>query len=120
MKLLTPKGWFEKGYDFLWGQTNFDDVWLPGYSPGTIMWAPPPGGDSRDLEELQQARQKRQKFLHIFVCPCLLFTKCRRPFYHSYDMIIKIKAGSCYFWTSGMHETLIVALLFSYISRDPW
>ena len=118
MELLIPERWFERGHDVLGGQRNWDDLWLTGYSPRTMVWAPPPGRARHNLEELEQARQERKKSLHIFVCPSLLFTEWRNPLYHSADIIIQIKFGRFYFWPSDMHETRIVAILFPYLSRQ--
>ena len=75
MKLLTPEGWFEWGHDFLEGRKNYDSLWLQGYSPGTMVWSPPPGGARHSLEELIQTWQKIQKYRHIFVFPHFLFSK---------------------------------------------
>ena len=119
-ELMTPKGWFKWGHELLGVQRNCDNLWLIGYSSGTMVWVPPPGGSIHALKELQQARQKIQKSLHIFVCPCFLFTEWRRPLYCWDDMIFQFKAGSWSFWPAEMHETLFVALLFPYLSRDTW
>ena len=35
-------------------------------------------------------------------------------------MIVQIKTGSCSFWTTKIHEILIIELFFPYISSDFW
>ena len=50
MELLTTEGWFGQVHDCLGESINCDDVWIPEYSPGTMFWAPPPGGARHSLE----------------------------------------------------------------------
>ena len=58
LELLAPEGWYERGHDIVGGGLNADGVWLPKYSSGTMLWAPPPGAARQAIEELRQARQK--------------------------------------------------------------
>ncbi len=120
VELLEPEGWFERGHDFLGGRKNCDGIWMPCYRPGTFIWAPPPGAARHAIEELRQARQKRQKSFHVFVCPRLLYDEWRRHLYKSADMIIFLPAGKCDSWSADMHETLVLAFFFPYLPRDPW
>ena len=93
MELLTPEGWFERGHDFFGSRRNCDGVWIPAYKTGTYIWAPPPGAARHAIEELRQARQKRQQSVHLFVCPRLLYDEWRRHMYKSADLIVFLPAG---------------------------
>ena len=121
VELLEPEGWFERGHDFFGGRRNCDGIWMPQYRAGTFIWAHPPGAARHAIEELRQARQKRQKSCHVFVCPCLLYDEWRRHLlYKSADLIVFLPAGKCDTWSSDMHETLVLAFFFPYLPRDPW
>ncbi len=120
VELLDPEGWFERGHDFFGGRTNCDGIWMPNYRAGTFIWAPPPGAARHAIEELRQARQKRQKSYHVFVCPRLLYDEWRRHLYKSADLIVFLPAGKCDCWSADMHETLVLAFFFPYLPRDPW
>ncbi len=93
---------------------------MPRYLAGTMVWAPPPGVARPVLEELRQARQKRQNSLHVFVCPRLLYDEWRRHLYKSADLILFLPAGESESWPEKMHETLIIGIFFPYLSRCPW
>ena len=73
LELLSPKDWFEHGHDMVGDGPNADGVWLPSYKFGTMLWAPPPTAAHQVIEELRQARQKRQTSMHVFACPRLMF-----------------------------------------------
>ena len=120
-EVLSPEDWFERGHDFIGsGRTNVDGYWIPMYKRGTMIWSPPPGVDRFAIEELRQARHKRQDSLHIFVCPRLMFDEWRRHMYKSADLIFEIPAGVSEIWPATMHETLIVCIYFPYLNRKPW
>jgi hypothetical protein len=123
VELLSPEGWFERGHDMDGGRDNTDGIWMPRYSTGTFVWAPPPGCARIVVEELRQARQKRQASTHVFVCPRLMSPEWMRHLYKSADLIFKIPAGKLggdHVWPAPMHETLIIAIYFPYLRRCPW
>ena len=120
---LSPEGWFERGHDIAGGRDNSDGIWMPRYSTGTYVWAPPPGCARIVVEELRQARQKRQASTHVFVCPRLMSPEWMRHLYKSADLILKIPAGKLggdHVWPASMHETLIIAIYFPFLRRCPW
>ena len=67
VEVLDPEGWFVRGHDVVGGTTNCDGVWIPSYRKGTMLWAPPPAAARQAVEELRQARHKRQDSFHVFV-----------------------------------------------------
>ena len=120
LELLSPEGWYERGHDVVGGELNADGVWLPTYQTGTMLWAPPPGAARQAIEELRQARQKRQGSMHVFACPRLMYGEYRRHFFKAADLVIVVKAGVCSWWPAEMHESLMIGLFFPYLSRCPW
>ena len=66
-------------------------MWIPSYSPGAFVWAPPPAAARIAIEELRQARHKRQDSCHVFVCPRLMTTEWRRHLFRSADLIFVVK-----------------------------
>ena len=120
IEVLSPEDWFERGHDIQGSTVNLDGVWLPSYKRGSFIWSPPPAVAGIIMDELRQARHKRQKSFHVFICPRLMYPEWRRGLYKSADMILEIRAGSCSFWPKQAHETLIVAILFPYLHRCPW
>ena len=119
VELLNPDGWYERGHDIAGSTANVDGIWMPTFRRGTFVWAPPPGAARQAIEQLRQARHKRQESSHIFVCPRLLWSEWRRHLYKSADLIFTIPAGSVV-WPHDMHESLIVAVYFPYLHRAPW
>ena len=71
--LLSPEDWFQKGHDIRgWTHSNSHPFRLPVLQSGTFIWAPPPAIASFAVNELRRARHKRQKSIHLFVCPRLM------------------------------------------------
>ena len=58
--------------------------------------------------------------MHVFACPRLMFGEYRRHLYKSADLILTVEAGVFDWWPESMHESLIIALFFPYLSRCPW
>ena len=120
LTLLDPEGWFERGHDIAGGDRNIDGCWIPRYQPATMLWAPPPAAARQVIEELRQARQKRQTSMHVFACPRLMYDEYRRHLFKSADLILVIEAGIYDWWPASMHESLIIGIFFPYLSRCPW
>ena len=119
VEFLTPEGWFERGHDIAGGDSNVDGVWIPSYRPASFVWSPPPAAARIATEELRQARQKRQLSAHVVVVPRLMWVEWRKQIFKSADLIFDVPAG-CEIWEASMHEPLIFALYFPYLSRSPW
>ena len=49
-----------------------------------------------------------------------MFGEYRRHLYKSADLILTVEAGVCDWWPENMHESLIIAIFFPYLSRCPW
>ena len=120
LECLKPADWFDRGHDFSGSDSNADGYWMPQYKKGTFLWSPPPGVARFAVEELRQARHKRQNSFHIFVCPRLLFEEWRRHHFKGADLYFELPAGISDVWPASMHETLIFGLYFPYINRRPW
>ena len=69
---LKPIEWFGKGHDIRGYKENLDGRSIPSYSKGTLIWSPPPAAARFAIEELRQARYKRQDSLHIVLIPKLM------------------------------------------------
>ena len=82
VELLTPDRRFERGHVVL-GAGEIVMTYVCQIIVPEPWYGLQPGGDRRSLDELQQARQKIHKSLHIFVCPHLLCTGWHRTLYRS-------------------------------------
>ena len=116
---LTPAGWFERGHDINGYFKNDEGLSSPSVQAGTFVWAPPPAAAEVAIQELRKARHKRQKSLHVFICPRLLKPMWFKQASKAYDMIFDLKAGHP-FWPSFHHEPLIVIVCFPYLRHKPW
>ncbi len=118
-ELLEPEGWFERGHDIIGGDKNVDDMWIPKYQNGCYIWSPPPAAAEVALEQLRQARHKRQSSCHVFVCPRLMTPYWAKHLNRSADLITVIPPGTD-FWPSEMHEPLILACYLPFLKHRPW
>ena len=117
---LEPEDWFERGHDLLrTGTTNCDGRWIPEYEAGSFIWSPAPAAAETALEELRKARHKRQDSTHVFIVPRLMEPHWRRHLYRSADVVLTLPAGHPA-WPSEMHEPLIIALFYPFLSYRPW
>ena len=92
---------------------------MPASKPSVFLWAPPPGATRTAIEQLRQARLKRQKSMHIFVVPRLMITEWRRQVLKGSDFRFKLPVGHP-LWPTAMHEPLMIAVSFPYLTRQPW
>ena len=72
--ILKPEGWFEQGHDIVGGAKNIDQVWMPKYKSGNYILAPPPAAADVCIDELRNARHKRQEST-----PSVCLSKNRGP-----------------------------------------
>ena len=119
MEFLEPKDWFGRGHDHQGLVKSLDGYWLPKLKPGLLVWAPPPAAADVALEELRQARLKRTRSIHLFVCPRLMEPLWRKHLHKSADLVLDIPCGTL-FWPSNMFEPLVVGVYFPYLSHRPW
>ena len=117
--LLSPEEWFEKGYDFCGSTKSPGGLCWPEIKNGKFIWAPPPAAADVAVEQLRVARLKRADSTHVFVCPKLLSPLWCRQLYKAADVVIEYNAGK-EFWPTCMHEPLILAICFPFISCRPW
>ena len=121
LEALSPSDWFKRGHDLFCGsRTNINGYWMPAYKPGTFLWAPPPGAARFAIEQLRQARLKRQNSMHIFIVPRLLTTEWRRQVIKGSDFRLLLPVGQHPLWPAAMHEPLMIAVSFPYLSKQPW
>ena len=118
-EFLNPSDWFLRGLDIVCFRKNLDGVTMPSYAKGTFIWSLPPAAARVALEELRQARHKRQASLPFFIVPRLMGTEWRSQIYKSADVSFSLPAGHTY-WRKTNHEPLSVAICFPYITRAPW
>ena len=71
VEFLSPMDWYGRGHDVIgWKPPTPDDILhRPILKKGTFVWAPPPAAADVAIEELRQARIKRQDSTHVFICP---------------------------------------------------
>ena len=119
VEFLSPEDWFERGHDIDGFTKNIDGRTIPTYKKGTFVWIPPPAAARTALEEIRQARHKRQDSAHIFVVPKLMAPEWQRQLHKTADLILSIPTGHPH-WSTTNHEPLTLAICFPYISRDPW
>jgi hypothetical protein len=120
VELLSPSDWFGRGHDHVPGGTlNSDGRWWPDFKPGIFLWNVAPAAAEIALEELRKARLKRHDSVHIFLCPRLMEMTWRKHLNKSADLVFEIPARYSY-WSKDMHEPLILALYFPYLSHRPW
>ena len=120
LKILDVEGWFTRGQDMLKeGKANEDGMVLATYQPGLFLWHTAPAGALVALEQLRKARTKRTESVHIFICPKIMEPEWKTQVLKSADLHFEIPAGQPY-WPADMHEPLILALYFPYLSHRPW
>jgi hypothetical protein len=118
-EFLEPKDWFVRGHDALGGKVDGKGFWRAGFRPGRLVWMPPPAAADVALEELRKARIKRQRSLHVFVCPRLMKPLWFRQLYKAADVVFDVPPGTL-FWPSHMYEPLVIGLVLPYLSIAPW
>ena len=109
--LLKPEDWFTRGHDIVGYEKNIDGVTIPIYEAGTYIWDAPPGAARVVIEEIRQARHKRQKSTHVFLVPRLMMPEWRSQLYKSADLIFSLPAGHPH-WDNSNHEPLTIAIVF--------
>ena len=119
VELLKPCDWVWKGHDINGLSENIDGYKIPSYSSGTFVWSPPPAAAKFALEQIRQARQKRQESFHIVVCRKVMTKHWMKHTWKAADLHFELPAGHCG-WDADMFESLTVALFFPYSSRKPW
>ena len=87
IEFLSHKGWFERGHDINGYRVNCDGRKLPTYLKGIFIWTPPPAAARQALEELRQARHKRQVSTHVFIVPHLMAPEWKTQLYKTADLI---------------------------------
>ena len=119
LKFLVPEDWFVRGHDIAGYSPNCDGIMIPTYKRGIFIWTPPPAAARIALEELRQARHKRQASLHLFIVPHLMAPEWRSQLFKSADLILTLPFSEDY-WPESHHEPLTVAIFFPYLRREPW
>ena len=119
--LLTCEDWFQRGHDIEgWSTGNLDAFERPILAEGrTYIWTPPPFAADVAIAELRKARIKRQSSTHVVVVPRLCCSLWMKQLYRASDFVFQILPGSP-FWTSDMHEPLLIGILFPFIRYNPW
>ena len=116
---LEAEDWYCRGHDIQGFRKNIDDRTIPSYQQGTFVWSPPPAAARIALEELRQARHKRQNSAHVFLVPTLMTPEWNSQLYKTADLILKVPAKTT-FWSSKNHESLTIAICFPFLTREPW
>ena len=92
---------------------------MPTVKPSPHTQKAPLSGLHYALEELRQARHKRQRSLQFFIVPRLMSPEWNTQLYKASDVIFSLPAGHPN-WLLPNHEPLTVAIFFPYIYRAPW
>ena len=118
-EILSAMDWFERGHDVIGGQKNEEGIWIPEHRKGNFIWAPPPAAAETALEQLRQARHKRQCSTHVFVCTRLMEPYWSRHLTRSADIVFYVPACVS-FWNQDQHEPLIIGIYLPFLSFRPW
>ena len=118
-EFLKPRDWFDKGHDIIGYRKNIDGRTIPSYSKGTYIWSLPPSAARFAIEELRQARHKRQASLHVILVPKLMSPEWLGLLHKTADIIFTLPVGHPN-WDLNKHEPLTIAICFPYLHRAPW
>jgi len=118
-EFLEPEDWFERGHDIKGGGLNDYGMYVPTIVCGTFIWSPPPAAADVALEQLRQARIKRQDSCHIFICPRLLTCEWIKQLYKAADLVFEVPTGY-EGWPTDMFEPLTIGILFPFVPHRPW
>ena len=119
--VLDPLGWYQRGHGIIgWKKSAHDPFEFPILDESTMcLWVPPPFAADAAVSELRKSRLKRQSMAHVFVCPRMVCTEWRKQLYRAADIVFRVPAGPS-FWPTGMHEPLLIGILFPFCSYQPW
>lgn len=92
---------------------------MPKIRSGCYAWTPAPTSAYKAIEQLRIARHKRQKSSHIFVCPRLFTCNWRAQLHKTADLVFEVPVGNA-FWTSNMHEPLVIGLILPTFKHRRW
>ena len=118
-EFLKPCEWFDKGHDIRGYRENIDGRTIPSYLKGTYLWSLPPAAARFAIEELRQARHKRQASLHVVLVPKLMSPEWLGLLHKTADIIFTLPVGHPN-WDLNKHEPLTIAICFPYLYRAPW
>ena len=116
---LQPSDWFERGHDIVGWKMGHDNFKRPRISRGCYLWTPPPAAADVALEQLRQARHKRQDSFHIFVCPKLMTPCWQKQLYKASDIVFVLPIGTSV-WPTNQCEPCLVGLCFPFLRSSPW
>jgi hypothetical protein len=117
---LSPTEWHTLGQNLSGGQPNADGIWMPNYTSGARIWAPPPAAARVAVEQLRRSRHSHTDTYHVFVVPRLMSYEWMRHLLRESDLLFVVKAGELSCWPTDMHEPLVVSLCLPFIRRAPW
>ena len=119
MEVLSPEGWFERGHDIYEWEKNEANLWKPIIKSGFYVWDPAPAAAYKAAEQIRIGRHKRQKSIHVFICPRLLTSMWRGQLHKSADLVMEVPACTS-FWNKNKHEPLVLAFYFPMFRFQPW
>ena len=67
-----------------------------------------------------QIPHKSEIWTHVVVIPCLFTTEWRKQLHKAADLVLTLPEGHPPSWPAEMHEPLMIAILFPFISHRPW
>ena len=112
---MQPENWFVEAHDLQFkGPRRSIKI-----EHSTYIWTPPPAIADITLEQLREARLKRQQSFHVMLISHLFFGLWCRQLYKAMDMILFL-TPSFEFWDCSIHEPLIIAFAFPYLRYKPW
>jgi hypothetical protein len=117
---LSYAGWFERGHDVIGGSYNGDKVWEPRFKAGTYIWTPPPSAAQIAVEQLRQARLKRENSTHVMIVPKQMSPEWKRQLFRVSDLFVELPFDDVAWKKSKHHEPLIFAVVFPFLAHRPW
>ena len=118
--MLKPDGWFVQGHDIGGWDHEPYRVPMPVLKSGHFLWAPPPAVADVAIEQLRNARLKRQNSSHVVVIPKVMKYRWIGQLYKAADIVFELKAGYRTYWPSNTHESLLIGICFPFLSCKPW
>ena len=117
--VLRQRDWYELGHDVQGWRLGYKGLKFLVVRSGFCLWTPPPCAGDVAVEQLRISRSKRKRSTHCVIIPRLMTPLWLKPLYKVADLVFEIYPVHP-FWEPNMHEPLIVAFVFPFISHRPW
>ena len=109
---------FDRRHNLKHGNSENSGFWRNEIKHGCMVWTPPPGAGLIALEQLRNARLKRQRSMHVVVIPKLMTPEWLKQMYKLADIVMSVPARlDC--WGPENYEPLMIAIVFPFLTHSP-